>query len=110
MGYVLAAAGVKVVHAEHFMPAVQQQLAEMRAEKARSAGHQDSFARKVFHARYFSLNLGPRTVFMFISELFYLMLQDLKLLRLAGQKRLGLMKLFCHSFGRKNIHVCYFVL
>ncbi len=38
-------AGKKVVHAEHFMPLIQQAFAEMRSQKARTAGDKNPFTQ-----------------------------------------------------------------
>ena len=40
--HVVTCARIKIVDAEDLMPIVQQALAQMRAEKARAAGHQDT--------------------------------------------------------------------
>ena len=40
--HVVTCARIEIVDAEDLMPIVQQALAQMRAEKARAAGHQDT--------------------------------------------------------------------
>jgi hypothetical protein len=50
MGYVLLAAGVEIIHAEHFIAFSQEPFAQMRAQKSGSAGDEDSLAASAFHA------------------------------------------------------------
>ena len=40
-------AGVEVIHADHFIAGVQEDFAEMRAQKTRAASDQNPFAREI---------------------------------------------------------------
>jgi hypothetical protein len=47
--YVVAIAGVEIVHAQDIITFAEQPLAKMRAEESCSSGHQDAFTPRIPH-------------------------------------------------------------